>query len=534
MTRIATLLAAAAVCAGTLTNAADDMPSGASAPRYSARVINPKLAHGIFEARTRTFFVCGTDGAVLRSEDGVAWVQAETPTMADLTRLSADSRGRVLVAVGKNGAILRSENSGRSWALAANDTTSTDLNAVIQHARSGTWLAAGTNGVILRSRDEGKSWKSLGQGVSLTFHTLFVDPSRDAIFVGGDEGIIGRSLNGGESFQVKAIEMEEPRTPITQFFEHGGRLIATSALGRLLISEDGGSSWNVLKTGTGAFFTGGAFDPDSKSFVLTSHTGDVFRSLNVDFRPFKKLKKELEETLNYRKSEGKKDAILVFADAACFLSHNKHFEECEILEWWWNETTTEWRQNNQNITVVCPHPGLVLNDPLLSDTKGHLNGKHTITIDLKQSHENQKRKSKRILIAEPNSDIRVLYSLFTKQHGFSISDVSIVENGNKCLEILLSNTADDDDNNNNNNINDNDYDIIILDTHLPDISGFEVARKIRDRLPHKKIILTTTHSLDNISHIIDSIGIKSEDVILKPFVFSELFSTLKEPRMSYN
>ena len=251
-------------------------------------------------------------------------------------------------------------------------------------------------------------------------------------------------------------------------------------------------------------------------------------ALNVDFRPFKKLKKELEETLNHRKSEGKKDAILVFADAACFLSHNKQFEECEILEWWWNETTTEWKQNNQNITVVCPHPGLVLNNPLLSDTKGHLNGTHTITIDLNQSTaENQKRKSKRILIAEPEPDIRVLYSLFTKQYGFSISDVSIVESGNKCLEILLSNTAEEDDNNNN-------YDIVILDTHLPDISGFEVARKIRDRLPHKKIILTTTYTSDNISNIIDSIGIKSEDVILKPFNFSELFSILKEPRMSYN
>ena len=248
-------------------------------------------------------------------------------------------------------------------------------------------------------------------------------------------------------------------------------------------------------------------------------------ALNVDFRPFKKLKKELEETLNYRKSEGKKDAILVFADAACFLSHNKHFEECEILEWWWNETTTEWKQNNQNITVVCPHPGLVLNNPLLSDTKGHLNGTHTITIDLNQSTaENQKRKPKRILIAEPELDIRVLYSLFTKQYGFSISDVSIVENGNKCLEILLSNIVEDI----------NNYDIIILDTHLPDISGFEVARKIRDRLPHTKIVLTTTHSLNNISNIIDSIGIKSEDVILKPFFFSELFSILKEPRMSYN
>ena len=73
-----------------------------------------------------------------------------------------------------------------------------------------------------------------------------------------------------------------------------------------------------------------------------------------------------------------------------------------------------------------------------------------------------------------------------------------------------------------------------MDTHLPDISGFEVARMIRDKLPHKRIILTTTHSLDNISNMIESIGIQIQDVILKPFFFSELFSILKEPGMSYN
>ena len=33
----------------------------------------------------------------------------------------------------------------------------------------------------------------------------------------------------------------------------------------------------------------------------------------------------------------------------------------------------------------------------------------------------------------------------------------------------------------------------------------------------KKIILTTTYSLDNISSMIDSIGIKSQDVLFKPF-----------------
>jgi DNA-binding response OmpR family regulator len=151
-------------------------------------------------------------------------------------------------------------------------------------------------------------------------------------------------------------------------------------------------------------------------------------------------------------------------------------------------------------------------------------------IDSNQSSaENQKkkeRKPKRLLIAEADSDIHVLYSLFTQQYGFSISDVKVVQDGNKCLEIIHSNKEDNNEN--------NDYDIFIVDTHLHDISGFEVARKIRNRLPHKKIILTTTYSLDNISNMIDSIGIKSQDVLFKPFSYSDLVSILKEPGMSYN
>jgi DNA-binding response OmpR family regulator len=154
-------------------------------------------------------------------------------------------------------------------------------------------------------------------------------------------------------------------------------------------------------------------------------------------------------------------------------------------------------------------------------------------IDSNQSsaeNQNKNREIKRILIAEPDSDIHVLYSLYTKQYGFSISDVKVVQNGKKCLEIIHSSRKDNNENSNNNN----DYDIFIVDTHLHDISGFEVARKIREGLPHKKIIFTTTYSLDNISSMIDSIGIKSQDVLFKPFSYSDLVSLLKEARISYN
>ncbi|HET7643103.1 MAG TPA: hypothetical protein VFK40_06315, partial [Nitrososphaeraceae archaeon] len=114
-------------------------------------------------------------------------------------------------------------------------------------------------------------------------------------------------------------------------------------------------------------------------------------ALHGDFHSFKKLKMVLEETLNHRKSEGKKDKILILSDVACLLSQNKHFHESEILESWWNETTNEWRKNDEHITVICPHNGVILNNPLLLETKTRIDSMHTRTIDLNQYLEKQKK-----------------------------------------------------------------------------------------------------------------------------------------------
>ena len=88
-------------------------------------------------------------------------------------------------------------------------------------------------------------------------------------------------------------------------------------------------------------------------------------------------------------------------------------------------------------------------------------------IDLNQSTENQKRNSKRILIAEPEPDIQYLYSLFTKQYGFSISDVNMVESGNKCLEIVLSGIND----------NNHDYDIIIIELTFMTFQALKLQKR---------------------------------------------------------
>jgi photosystem II stability/assembly factor-like uncharacterized protein len=250
--------------------------SGGETPDYSATVVNPKFVHGTFEPRSRTFLVCGTDGTIMRSTNGRTWLHADTPTSNDLARVAAGETGDVLIAVGLKGTVIRSDDRGRTWNLAATPRTDSDLRAVVHHVSTGAWIAAGSNGAILRSLDGGKRWQPVDTAHDQTFEALFVEP-RGAVLIGGTDGVVGHSPDGGASWSFTSIDMAPPLTPITGFHLFGERLIATSALGRLLLSDDG-RHWKLLDIDGKTYFTDGAFDPHHDSFVLTGHTGDVFRS----------------------------------------------------------------------------------------------------------------------------------------------------------------------------------------------------------------------------------------------------------------
>ena len=246
-------------------------------PEYAARVINPKLTGSLFEPNTRTLLLWGTDGAVLYSADGTSFDWASTPTDADLSRLAADARGKVLIAVGERGVILRSEDSGRQWSSPSAPGAASDLRTVIHHPPSGAWIAAGTHGTLLRSLDSGRTWTALKHELKLTFEALFLEPDSGALLIGGEGGIVGRSTDAGVSWQLERIPMEEPVTPITGFHALPGQLLATSALGRFLTSADRGATWELHSMGGNAYFTDAVFDPEHQVALMTSHIGDVFR-----------------------------------------------------------------------------------------------------------------------------------------------------------------------------------------------------------------------------------------------------------------
>jgi photosystem II stability/assembly factor-like uncharacterized protein len=268
------LLAAMLVSCGSRT-------SSSSAPRtrdYAAQVINPQLTGGMLGAGDGSLLVWGTDGSVLHSREGSQWQRASVPTPSDLHDIAANE-DRLLVAVGKQGAILRSEDGGRAWSsVAANQAV--DLRTAVYHPASRAWLAAGTNGTLLRSTDQARTWRSIASNIVSSFETLFVDAKRETLLLGGEEGVIGRSEDGGVTWIFTAVPMPAPVTPVTGFYRYDELLLATSALGRLLVSRDGGTQWSLLQTESNGYFTGAAFDPEQRAIVLTTHNGQVLRSLD--------------------------------------------------------------------------------------------------------------------------------------------------------------------------------------------------------------------------------------------------------------
>lgn len=247
-------------------------------------------------------------------------------------------------------------------------------------------------------------------------------------------------------------------------------------------------------------------------------------ALKGDLTLFEKLKSELEYTLYKRVSEGKKDKILVFADAACHLSENREFEECINLEKWWQDVNLDWVENKKDITVVCPHPSVVFNEDSRQDIKNKIGDSHDATFDIEDKYFLQyfsnlitRNKQIRILIAESNPDMHYFYREYLNEYlqGLGL-DILVVENGSKCIEYLLDSKEKGK----------GGFDIVILDSHLPDINGIDVIKQIRKNMPNQRIIFTTTYSLNQIKNVIDSFGIDKNDVLLKPFYFTKLLSII--------
>lgn len=71
-------------------------------------------------------------------------------------------------------------------------------------------------------------------------------------------------------------------------------------------------------------------------------------------------------------------------------------------------------------------------------------------------------------------------------------------------------------------IENNEYDLILLDVMLPEISGFEIKQKVQKELP---VIFVTAK--DGLSSRLQGLGLGADDYITKPFEILELLARVE-------
>jgi two-component system response regulator (stage 0 sporulation protein F) len=82
---------------------------------------------------------------------------------------------------------------------------------------------------------------------------------------------------------------------------------------------------------------------------------------------------------------------------------------------------------------------------------------------------------KKILVADDEMSIRLLYSEELKEEGY---DVVTAANGKEALEIVGREPLD----------------LVILDIKMPEMSGIEVLRQIKEKFPDLPVLLSSAYS----------------------------------------
>lgn len=115
---------------------------------------------------------------------------------------------------------------------------------------------------------------------------------------------------------------------------------------------------------------------------------------------------------------------------------------------------------------------------------------------------------KTVLVADDEPGFRALFKYMLEPRGFI---VEAVENGEEAL----------------NKSKENDYAVILLDVHMPKMTGPEALRNIRHLKPQQPvIILSSSAEPDKVRELVEGLGASA--CFQKPFDTQDLMATIEK------
>jgi two-component system, OmpR family, response regulator len=128
--------------------------------------------------------------------------------------------------------------------------------------------------------------------------------------------------------------------------------------------------------------------------------------------------------------------------------------------------------------------------------------------------DNKESEQLQILIAESDSDLLTLFKEYLSSLGVKTETAT---SGQEAIEQFLKSKE-----------NKRPYNAIVLDTHLQNPSGLDVAKKIRSEKPDQKVVIITTMPRKYLpEEYLKNARIEHKYILSIPFNLSKLANVLK-------
>ena len=232
----------------------------------------------LYHLGTKAFLVGGSRGQLMRSSDeGISWQTSQIAGEGNIAHLSLLASGRILALTADVG-ILFSDDGGQSWQTSNADKDTIWL-AEAEDPQRRVLVAVGREDSLVRSEDGGKSWNKLPAGLGKgVFRLRYID---GVFLAAGKEGLILRSTDQGKSFQAISLPASTAIWDFAAIPGLSGGLIAVGSKGQIVRSTNHGQSWQQIPSGNSDLLRVIAHDPASNALLVTGRGGSLLQSLDL-------------------------------------------------------------------------------------------------------------------------------------------------------------------------------------------------------------------------------------------------------------
>lgn len=224
----------------------------------------------------------GDAGLIQISRDGgIMWTTQISLTNAGLKAVTASADGKSIWAVGEYNVIVATLDGGETWikqrkegTLGFTDSFETIhvLFAITITTDGKNLWAVGDDGVILNSNDSGATWVRKLSNTTKALHAITSSADSKNLWIAGNDGVILASDNGGTTWN-KLISNTNARLQSIAASADGNRLWAAGEHGLIVASRDGGATWDNQISGITTDIQSINASVDGKSAWATSENG---------------------------------------------------------------------------------------------------------------------------------------------------------------------------------------------------------------------------------------------------------------------